>query len=522
MRNHAGWGEIEGALGPAERETLSALLEVALGVRPAYKAPVPLSEIEMPQSRLGRLPAALEGIAARDSFSRALHSYGRSFPELVRARAGDFSDAVDAVLYPSDETEVAEVLDFAARASAAVVPFGGGSSVVGGIGPLPHHDHALVLSLDTGRLDTVAEVDPLSQTARLGAGLLGPALEGSLRPHGFTLRHFPQSFEFSSLGGWIATRSGGHFAVGTTHIEDFVSGLTLVSPAGELKTRPLPASGAGPALERMLAGSEGTFGVITEAVMKVAARPAYRASESVAFPSMETALGALAELVRSRLNPANCRVLDEAESLRSALGANVRMLVAFESPNVPVDALLSVALDLLSAHGGRREAEEGRGERSEAADKWRSSFIRAPYYADAIIGMGLVVETFETSVSYAGFPALDQATRAAIARVERARGARGFVSCRVTHAYSDGLAPYYTVIASPGIAEPLSFWAELKEAVTTAFVENGGAVTHHHGVGRYHRSAFEQSVGDQGRAALGALRRHFDPKGLMNPGVLLG
>ena len=522
MRNHAGWGEVEGALSAAELETLTSLLEAALGGRPSYHHPVPLSSIEMPPSRLGRLPPALAGMVDGDTFSRALHSYGRSFPELVRARSGDFSDAVDGVLHPADETEVAEALDFAARAGAVVVPFGGGSSVVGGIGPLHRRDHPLVLALDTGRLDTVAELDPISQTARLGAGLLGPALEAALRPHGLTLRHFPQSFEFSSLGGWIATRSGGHFAVGTTHIEDFVSALTMVSPAGVLRTRPLPASGAGPALERILAGSEGAFGVITDATMKLAARPVYRASASVVFPSMAAALGALAELVRSRLNPANCRVLDESESLRSGLGAKVRMLVAFESPNTPVDALLSAALELLGAEGGIKEAEEGGGGRSGAADRWRSSFIRAPYFADAIVGTGLVVETFETSVSYAGFGELDEAARRAISRVERARGARGFVSCRVTHAYSDGLAPYYTVIASPGTADPLAFWAELKEAVTEAFVHHGGAVTHHHGVGRYHRPAFEESIGEAGRAALGALRRHFDPQGLMNPGVLLG
>ena len=521
MRNHAGWGEREHALRAGERESLASLLEMALGARATYQEAVPLSGVHMPPSRLGHLPPPLAAITVADTASRALHSYGRSFPELVRARAGDFSDAVDGALFPESEADVVEVLDFARRSGAAVVPYGGGSSVVGGIGPVPRSEYPLVLALDTARLAGVADVDLHNQTARLGAGLLGPALEDALRPHGLTLRHFPQSFEFSSLGGWIATRSGGHFAVGTTHIEDFVASLTMVAPSGVLRTRPLPASGAGPALERLLAGSEGTFGVITEATMKLAPRPRYRASASVVFASLAEALDGLAAVVRSRLNPSNCRVLDENESLRTGLGAQVRMLLAFESPNVPVEAPLAQGLSLLADHGGRRE-EEAAGERSLAGERWRSSFIRAPYFADAIIGMGLVVETFESAVGYTGFERLDQEVRASIARVVARRAARAMVSCRVTHAYSDGLAPYYTVIATPGSATPLSFWRELKEAATRAFVDGGGAVTHHHGVGRYHRAAFEETIGQQGREALGALRRHFDPGAIMNPGVLLG
>ena len=522
MRNHAGWGEIEHALGDVERESLAALLKIALGARLTYREASSLSAARMPPSRLGHLPTPLSAIAADDPLSRALHSYGRSFPELVRARTGDFSDAVDCVLFPGSDAEVAEVLDFAARSGAAVVPYGGGSSVVGGIGPVPRHEYQLVLALDTARLSGVEDLDVLSQTARLGAGLLGPALEDALRPHGLTLRHFPQSFEFSSLGGWIATRSGGHYAVGTTHIEDFVAAVTSVSPSGVLKTHPLPASGAGPSLERLFAGSEGAFGVITEATMKLAPRPEYRASASVVFSTLEAALAGLAALVRSRLNPSNCRVLDENESLRSGMAPKVRLLLAFESPNVSVDGLMALGLALLAEHGGIREDDTGGGGRSLAGERWRSSFIRAPYFADAIIGMGLVVETFETAVSYAGFGTLDREVRAAIARVLAARGARAMVSCRVTHAYSDGLAPYYTVIATPGTVSPVAFWTELKEAVTQSFVESGGAVTHHHGVGRYHRAAFEESIGERGRAALWVLRRHFDPQGVMNPGVLLG
>ena len=523
MRNHAGWGEREHALGAGERDSLASLLEMALGAHGAYQEAVPLSGVRMPPSRLGQLPPPLAAITLADTASRALHSYGRSFPELVRARAGDFPDAVDGVLFPESEGDVIEVLDFARRSGAVVVPYGGGSSVVGGIGPVPRSEYPLVLALDTARLAGVADVDLHNQTARLGAGLLGPALEDALRPHGLTLRHFPQSFEFSTLGGWIATRSGGHFAVGTTHIEDFVASVTLVAPSGVLRTRPLPASGAGPALERLLAGSEGAFGVITEATMKLAPRPRYRGSASVVFASLTEALGGLAALVRSRLNPSNCRVLDENESLRSGLGAQVRMLLAFESPNVPVEGLLALGLALLADHGGRREEEEeAAGVRSLAGERWRSSFIRAPYFADAIIGMGLVVETFETAVGYTGFERLDQEVRSSIARVVARRDARAMVSCRVTHAYSDGLAPYYTVIATPGSAPPVSFWRELKEAVTRAFVDGGGAVTHHHGVGRYHRAAFEETIGEQGKEALGALRRHFDPEAIMNPGVLLG
>ncbi len=524
MRNHSGWGDWEGALSSTEVESLRKLLSKLFKLDLGYVAALPLKDCEVAPSRWARVPPGLGAFADVTTGSRALHSFGRSFADLVRARGGDFSGAPDVVLFPGTESEVVAAMDFAASRRAALVPFGGGSSVVGGLGPISREEYPLVVSLDLSRLGRVVEVDSQSETALIEAGTYGPAIESQLRPHGLSLRHFPQSFEFSSLGGWIATRSGGHFATGPTHIEDLVRSVRMISPVGVFSTRPFPASGAGISPERMVAGSEGILGVITEATMKLFERPRFKSSASVRFTSLDAAISGLAALVRSGLNPANCRVLDAAESQRVGLGNLAQILVGFESPNVEVKARLAEALSLLEDHGGSVASSQGNsGEHDSASEAWKSSFIRAPYLADALIGMGLLVDTYETAVSYANFPRLYAATHDAIGEVLRRAGVLGsMTSCRVTHAYSDGLAPYFTLIAPVPPGAQLTLWREMKEVVSATFVDSGATITHHHGVGRDHIPGFIATSSPLFLTALAKLKSHFDPNGIMNPGVLLG
>src|SRR5262249_6345730 len=256
-------------------------------------------------------PASLAGISTTDLYDRAAHTYGKSYPDYVRGLLGDYASAPDVVAYPRNESEVAAVLDWAGGAQAAVTPFGGGSTVVGGVEP--HIDgvrHKAAVTIDLSRMGQVLEVDRTSRAARIQAGAFGPALEAQLKPHGVTLRHFPQSFEYSTLGGWIATRSGGHFATLYTHIDDLVESLSVVTPKGIWESRRLPGSGAGPSPDRLIIGSEGILGIITEAWMRLQDRPRFRAGSAVRFPDFFTAARALRAVAQAGLYPANCRILD--------------------------------------------------------------------------------------------------------------------------------------------------------------------------------------------------------------------
>src|SRR5262245_1901304 len=286
-RKFWGWG-YEGEGPTAEQQgKIAALLAARFSIAPAIQAPPRIEEIALPPPRVAP-PPALEGVCSAAPLDRAGHTYGKAFRDIVRAFARDFANPPDLVAYPRDETEVAALLDWATGARIAAIPYGGGSSVVGGVEPPRGGDYRGALSIDLGRLDRVLEIDRVSRAARIQAGTLGPALEDQLRPHGYTLRHFPQSFEVSSLGGWIATRSGGHFATLYTHIDDFVEALRVVTPSGIVESRRLPGSGAGPSPDRMFLGSEGILGVITEAWMRLQDRPTLRAAAAATFPEFLT------------------------------------------------------------------------------------------------------------------------------------------------------------------------------------------------------------------------------------------
>ncbi len=334
-----------------------------LGVEPRLSAlPPQETDIALRAPRISAR-ASLAGVLTADPYERLLHTYGKSFPETVRAFARDFANAPDLVALPESEADIAAVLDWATGAKVAVIPFGGGSSVVGGVEPIVGDGYAGAVSLDLRHFDRVLEVDAASRAARIQAGIRGPAIEAALKPHGFALRHYPQSFEYSTLGGWIATRSGGHFATLYTHIDDFVESLRTVTPAGVMESRRLPGSGAGPSPDRMMIGSEGALGIITEAWMRLQGRPRFRADAVFGFPDFFAAGRAVRAVAQAGLYPSNLRVIDNDEA--GAYGVNAYeeslLVLAFESADHPVDAWMARATEIMQDTGGRRACRRSRG-----------------------------------------------------------------------------------------------------------------------------------------------------------------
>ena len=527
-----GWGWEDRFPDDDARRALAAQVAfLSSGPAPALRAPVPEEAIALAPSRL-QVPPSLADFTTDDAGARARRTHGRGYPDLVRGFHGDFSGAPDLVARPRDAREIEAVLEAAERLSAVVIPWGGGTSVVGGVAPRRGPRHQAAITLDLGALDRVLEVDPISRAARVQAGALGPALEAQLAPHGFTLRHFPQSFEFSSLGGWIATRAGGHFATLYTHIDDLVEAVTMVTPRGRWETRRLPASGAGPDPNRLVLGSEGILGVITDAWVRLQARPRWRAQASVTFARFEDAVEATRAIAQSGLYPSNCRLLDGREALlhRVAFDGSSVLILAFESHDHPLQPWLDRALAIATAHGGAcpkgpRISDGEKADGGDAAGAWKAAFLDAPYLQTALVSLGVVVDTFETACTWDRFTAVHAEITAAVEEALRRACGAGIWSCRFTHVYPDGPAPYYTFIG-PGRADGdagalVEQWGEVKRAASEAIARSGATATHHHAVGRVHRLGYDRERPELFAAALRAVKATVDPAGLLNPGVLI-
>lgn len=541
MRSHWGWGVEADAPDAAAQRKLARTLKEQLGWDSLLPTEaVAVEDLTLPEPKVA-LPATLATLASVDVRDRAQHTYGRSYRDVARAHAGRFDHPPDAVVRPTSQAEVANVLDWASEVDVAVIPYGGGSSVCGGVEPDVGTPGRGVISLDMEALAGLIDLEVTDRAARFAAGTYGPAVNDALRPHGLTLRHFPQSFEFSTVGGWVATRAGGHFATGPTHIDDFVESITMETPAGAWESRRLPGSGAGPSPDRLVMGSEGVLGVICEAWLRVQPRPTFRASASVGFETLDAGVRAVRALAQSGLSPANCRLLDPVEALLAGAAASgatgAVLIVGFEGADHALGEVLSRALELCGDHGGdvapgAMSVREGSGEpaRSGAEEAWRSSFLRAPYQRDALVGLGVVVETFETACLWSRFEATDAAIRASIRNAMDQAGLEGIVSMRVTHAYPDGVAPYYTVMARPtpahgqpvGVNDRIARWDAVKEASMEAITTERATATHHHAVGRDHRSAYDRQRPPLFAEALRAVKSRLDPSGIMNPGVLIG
>jgi alkyldihydroxyacetonephosphate synthase len=529
---HWGWGYEEQQLDRAGLEGIAAAARERLGFGGEEIAePVPLEEVEIPEPRLKKIPKPLRKLLSDDHYDRVSHSLGKAYRDVVRGFRGEFANPPDLVAYPESPQDVDAILSFCADEKAAAIPFGGGTSVVGGVEPRMREEYPGVVSVDLKRMDKVLEIDAVSRAARIQAGATGPLLEEQLRGDGFTLRHFPQSFEYSTLGGWIATRAGGHFATLYTHIDDLVESVSAITGTGhEWESRRLPGSGAGPSPDRMLLGSEGILGVITEAWVRVQPRPEFKLSCGVAFDDFVNGVEAVRALSQSGLNPANCRLLDPLESETTGAGppGKALLVLGFESPAIPVGGPMDEALEIARSHGGepgeirgKSPADPGREAEESAVDRWRNAFLAAPYLRDGFVACGVLSDTFETAITWDRFEDFHaRVMEAAKQKVEEVSG-QARVSCRFTHVYPDGPAPYYTVLAPAKRGGEVEQWDEIKAAASEAIIDSGGTITHHHAVGRDHRPWYDHQRPEPFADALRAAKAEVDPRGLLNPGVLI-
>ncbi|HEY5941668.1 MAG TPA: FAD-binding oxidoreductase [Solirubrobacterales bacterium] len=524
---HWGWGYEDQA------PSANQLREAAEGIRARFgfggevEKPVPLDEVELRTPRL-KVPSGFGDLFSDGHYERVSHSLGKAYRDVVRGFYGRFENPPDLVAFPRDESEIETVLSWAEAEGAAVIPFGGGTSVCGGVEP--RVGERPVVSLDLRWLDRVLEVDPTSLAARIQAGATGPGLEDQLREHGLTLRHFPQSFEYATLGGWIATRAGGHFATLETHIDDLVESVRAITPRGTWESRRLPGSGAGPSPDRLLVGSEGILGVIAEAWVRVRPRPEFKASAGVEFGDFLQAADAVRALAQSGLHPANCRLLDasEAELTGAGDGSTNLLILGFESAGRPVDAWMDQALAIAREHGGDPGEVRSSGDSDDAVGQWRGAFLLAPYLRDTFVACGVLSETFETAITWDRFAEFHATVMETVRRA--AAEASGVpadgpgaprVSCRFTHVYPDGVAPYFTIIAPAIRGGEVEQWDEIKAAVSDALIDAGGTITHHHAVGRDHRPWYDRQRPAPFAAALRAAKAELDPAGILNPGVLI-
>jgi alkyldihydroxyacetonephosphate synthase len=546
-RKHWGWGSESAQL------TRAQLTEAAPGIRDRLgfggddvEEPVALEAIELPKRR-AEPPESLAEICRSDSYERVAHALGKAYRDVVRGFRGQIEFPPDVVAHPRDEREVEAVLAWCSEAKLAAIPYGGGTSVVGGVEPRLGGEYAGAVSINLRALDQVLEVDETSRAARIQAGILGPDLEDQLRPTGLTLRHFPQSFEFSTLGGWVATRAGGHYATRLTHIDDLVESVRAITPAGTWESRRLPGSGAGPSPDRLMLGSEGTLGIITEAWVRLQERPTQKLSVGVSFPDFLAGAEAVRALAQSGLDPSNCRLLDPAEAaLTHAATDGMAMLVlGFESAHHPVDEDMRYAVETAKGfggvpgevkggatpqprRGGLRAAPPPGEEGSDPVGSWRHAFLAAPYLRDTFVALGVLSDTFETAITWDRFEdfhaTVSETARRAIAEIcGIAPNGHGspVLGCRFTHVYPDGPAAYYTVICPAKRGGEVEQWDEVKAAVSEAVISAGGTITHHHAVGRDHRPWYDRQRPEPFAQALRAAKRALDPAGVLNPGVLI-
>jgi alkyldihydroxyacetonephosphate synthase len=533
-----GWGDPERASGlPAHA---LEFLRKQVGLSERLRLPVALESVQLApsalqESLLARLREIVGAANVRDEHDeRVLHAAGKGYPDLVRLRAGEPEGAPDAVVYPSDHDQLRALLELCARSSCAVVPFGGGTSVVGGVAPL-RGEHAGVLSLDTSAMAQVLNLDRESATVTLQAGIRAPALERYLAPHGLTLGHFPQSFEYVSLGGCAATRSAGQASTGYGAIEKMVLGLRMAAPSADIALPALPASAAGPGLRQLLVGSEGTLGVISELSLRLRPAASERVYEGMFFADFAAGEQALRALAREHALPDLARLSDEQETLMSlalagtgglkgragrayvglrGYGEGCLAILGFEGSHADVASRRKRALELARAHGG---LAVGRS----PGEAWLKSRFSAPYLRDELLTHGVMVETLETATQWSKLRALHASVRDAIAQALNGCGTPGLVMCHISHVYETGASLYFTLIARQREGEELEQWRAVKQAAGDAILAGGGTITHHHAVGRDHAQWMSREIGAGGVAALGALKGELDPTGIMNPGKLL-
>ncbi|HET6571653.1 MAG TPA: FAD-binding oxidoreductase, partial [Solirubrobacterales bacterium] len=484
----------------------------------------------IPESVVAAVGAENVYVASED---RLRHATGSGYVDLARLRLGALAEAPDAVLVPQDAAAVRRAVDACAAAGVAIVPYGGGTSVVGGVEPLRGRYERLV-SLDLAALREV-EVDARSLTARLGAGLGGPEAEATLARRGLTLGHFPQSFEYATIGGFAATRSAGQASSGYGRFDSLVSSLRLIAPAGELRTLETPHSAAGPALRELVIGSEGTFGVIPDVTVRVRPEPARRRYEAWIAEDFEAGTEIVRALAQGPGLPDTIRVSDAEETEVSLLLSGPRGLAgrAFDGylglRGRRGGCLIVVGVEGDEESLARRRALSVRALRrggaaylgQAAGRSWEHGRFQGPYLRDTLIGMGAMVETLETSHTWSRLHELHAAVGAAIRDSLDAQGTPGLAFCHLSHAYADGASLYFTFISRARRGAELEQWQRVKRAASEAIVSAGATITHHHAVGRDHAPYMQAEVGSTGLQLLSSIKEELDPCGIMNPGKLL-
>jgi alkyldihydroxyacetonephosphate synthase len=516
-RSRWAWGRAADEPTRDELEGAAANIGQFLGVATDGRAELPVAfEDSMVAAPRVEVPAALAEFAAADALTRAEFAQGSSYQDSLRGFRGDFAHAPDAVFFARDDHDIERVLEWAQGANVAVIPHGGGTSVVGGVTPRVPDGYDGTVVLNVSALDKLLELDAVSGSARIQGGAAGPRVEELLAEHGMTMRFFPQSFEFATLGGWIVTRAGGHFATAETHIDDLVEAARAITPSGVWESFRVPGSGAGPSPDAMLLGSEGTLGVVTDAWVRIRPRPTERASASVLFDTFEAGSEAVRALAQSGLYPSNCRLIDaeEARFTMAGDGSAHLLVLGFESTGADVADRMKQAEQLVQQAGGRiADSKSGGG-----ASNWREAFIRAPYVRNSLVASGVLAETFETATTWDRVDALRGAVRAA---AEGVAGEDVKLTCRYTHVYPDGPAPYFTLMTTADRGNEVAQWQELKEAVSGALNDSGATITHHHAVGRDHRPWYDRQRPEVFASALRAAKAEIDPAAILNPGCLI-
>lgn len=457
-----------------------------------------------------------------DDRDRLLHAGGKSTLDLLRRKDTGVQDAPDAVLLPGDEDAVAAILRYCSQHRIAVVPFGGGTSVVGGLDPV-RADFTAVISLDLRRFDQLIELDEVSGLAVLGAGVTGPDAERLLGAHGFSLGHFPQSFQYATIGGFAATRSSGQDSAGYGRFNDMVRGLRMVTPVGTLELGRGPESAAGPDLRQLLIGSEGTFGVITQVRLRVHRVPAEVRYQAWSFPDFETGAAALRAVTQNATGPTVIRLSDEAETgvnlaTTESIGENqltggCLAITVYEGTKEHVESRHAETSALLAARGGTSLGEG-------PAQAWERGRFGAPYLRDSLLAAGALCETLETATDWSNIAALKAAVTDALTTALAESGTPALVMCHISHVYPTGASLYFTVVAGQR-GNPIQQWRAAKTAASNAIVATGGTITHHHAVGADHRPWMRNEVGDLGVQVLRAVKATLDPAGILNPGKLI-
>jgi alkyldihydroxyacetonephosphate synthase len=514
------WGTEPARLPAGAKALIATLVPGKAHPVPRRTAPV-LTPSRLDDADLAALGAIVgaEHASTADAV-RMLHLGGKSTPDLLRRRLDEPQSAPDAVVSPASHDEVAAILAVCDERRLAVVPFGGGTSVVGGVDP-ETGPHRAVIAVDLERTAALLDLDEISLLATFGAGTTGPQAEELLGARGYTLGHFPQSFLHASLGGYAATRSSGQASRGYGRFDDLVHALRVASPAGELSLGRAPASAAGPDLRQLFVGSEGAFGVLTEVTVRIRPRPAATVYGAWTFPDFASGAAAFREATQRGIRPTVLRLSDETETrVNAAMGGHLTRLsgclalATFEGADIPEAERIRDDLDrVLTRHGAKSRGED-------PARSWERGRFASPALRDTLMDAGVLAETLETATTWSALPELKSAVTAALSAALTASGTKPIVLCHISHVYPAGASLYFTVVAAL-TGDPQAQWAQAKDAASRAIVDARGTITHHHAVGRDHRPYLEAEIGPLGIEVLRAVKRVVDPRGIMNPGVLI-